>query len=298
MSSMTRSCILKCKNPGVPLHSFPKDPEKKEVWLAFVKRYINIPVERKQYHICSAHFKKELIDPSGRLRDKAIPTVFETFADVNMPKDSRARRQKIREAKRRARAAESEEARAVRLSTNAARIAKKRAEESPEERAARLASNAAHIARKRAAERRAREMEVHTLSRTAPYQQERRPKSRPVPNRGKGRRKQQRRSTYVASEVCRLQHSFDEMEVTIEDDECISVKNRLSDVDNDVKIVVERSELSAPGVDDSCDEDIYIPIIRQRSKMSELLLECEEEELEPWQKHTLHVHLKQEDDQR
>lgn len=33
-----------------------------------------------------------------------------------------------------------------------------------------------------------------------------------------------------------------------------------------------------------------------RSKMSELLLECEEEELEPWQKQTSHVHVKVEDD--
>ena len=30
--------------------------------------------------------------------------------------------------------------------------------------------------------------------------------------------------------------------------------------------------------------------------MSELLLECEEEELEPWQKQTSQVHLKVEDD--
>ncbi|XP_042282671.1 uncharacterized protein LOC121907198 isoform X2 [Thunnus maccoyii] len=98
-------------------------------------------------------------------------------------------------------------------------------------------------------------------------------------------------STDTTSEVDCLQDSFEEMEVTLDNDEFNSVKNR-EDVDN----VAATAELSAPEADDSCDEDVYVPVIPQRSKMSELLLECEEEELEPWQKQTSHVHVKVEDD--
>ncbi|KAF1392881.1 hypothetical protein PFLUV_G00032640 [Perca fluviatilis] len=114
----------------------------------------------------------------------------------------------------------------------------------------------------------------------------------------KGKRKHEHRSetTHVASEVDWIQDSFEEMEVTIEDDEFNSVKNRLSDLTSDMENVEETTEPSALGAADSCDEDVYVPIIPQRSKTSELLLECEEEELEPWQKHTLHVHLKEETD--
>lgn len=89
--------------------------------------------------------------------------------------------------------------------------------------------------------------------------------------------------------------SFEEMEVTIDEDECDSVTNRLSDLDSDMENVVETTELNAAGADDSCDEDVYVPIIPQRSTASELILECEEEELEPWQKQTSHVQLKDED---
>ncbi|KAL7406377.1 hypothetical protein ABVT39_018920 [Epinephelus coioides] len=106
----------------------------------------------------------------------------------------------------------------------------------------------------------------------------------------------QSETRHLASEVDGLQDSFEEMEVTIDDDECNSVKNRLSDFDSDTENVVDRTELSAPGADNSCDEDIYVPIIPQSYKTSELKLECEEEELEPWQKHTLHVRLKEEHD--
>ncbi|XP_067446108.1 uncharacterized protein [Thunnus thynnus] len=98
-------------------------------------------------------------------------------------------------------------------------------------------------------------------------------------------------STDTTSEVDCLQDSFEEMEVTLDNDEFNSVKNG-EDVDN----VAATAELSAPEADDSCDEDVYVPVIPQRSKMSELLLECEEEELEPWQKQTSHVHVKVEDD--
>eukprot|EP00064_Thunnus_orientalis_P010853 superscaffoldBa00001511_g10882 len=79
-----------------------------------------------------------------------------------MPKDSRAKRKRMREAKRRARAAESDEARAARLASNAARNAKRRAEEPPEIRAERLASNATRIAKKRAEERWERDLQHHT----------------------------------------------------------------------------------------------------------------------------------------
>ncbi|XP_028438293.1 uncharacterized protein LOC114558443 isoform X5 [Perca flavescens] len=112
----------------------------------------------------------------------------------------------------------------------------------------------------------------------------------------KGKRKHEHRSetTHMASEVDWIQDSFEEMEVTIEDDEFNSVKNRISDLTSDMENVEETTEPSALGAADSCDEDVYVPIIPQRSKTSELLLECEEEELEPWQKHTLRVHLKEE----
>ncbi|XP_074474403.1 uncharacterized protein LOC141757668 isoform X2 [Sebastes fasciatus] len=106
----------------------------------------------------------------------------------------------------------------------------------------------------------------------------------------------QSETTEVASEVEWLQDSFEEMEVTIDDDDCNSVKNRLSDLDSDMENLVETTEQSAPAADNSCDEDIYVPTIHQRSTTSEFLLECEEEELEPWQKHTLRVRLKEEDD--
>ncbi|XP_010735907.3 uncharacterized protein LOC104924300 isoform X2 [Larimichthys crocea] len=89
--------------------------------------------------------------------------------------------------------------------------------------------------------------------------------------------------------------SFEEMEVTI-DDEDKTLKNRLCDLDSDMENVVETTELSAPGADDSSDDEIYVPIIPQRSTASELFLECEEEELEPWQKQISHVRVKKEKD--
>ncbi|XP_062417755.1 uncharacterized protein LOC119199256 isoform X2 [Pungitius pungitius] len=87
-----------------------------------------------------------------------------------------------------------------------------------------------------------------------------------------------------------LLNFFEEIEVTIDDDECNSVKSRLSDLDSDLE--------HAPGAIDNCDEDVHVPIIPQSSTTSELLLECEEEELEPWQQHTLLVHLKKEEEAR
>ncbi|XP_071344466.1 uncharacterized protein [Trachinotus anak] len=69
-----------------------------------------------------------------------------------------------------------------------------------------------------------------------------------------------------------------------------------SDLDNDMENVTETTDLRAAGADDSCEERVYIPLIpNQRSATSELLLECEEEELEPWQEQTSKVHLKDED---
>ncbi|XP_054473151.1 uncharacterized protein LOC129105905 [Anoplopoma fimbria] len=106
----------------------------------------------------------------------------------------------------------------------------------------------------------------------------------------------QSETTHVATEVDWLQDSFEEMEVTIDGDECNSVKSRLSDLDSDLENFAETTELNAPGADDSCDEEVYVPLIPQRSTTSEFLLECEEEELEPWQKPTLHVCLKEEED--
>ncbi|XP_040895106.1 uncharacterized protein LOC121182574 [Toxotes jaculatrix] len=88
---------------------------------------------------------------------------------------------------------------------------------------------------------------------------------------------------------------FEEVEVTIDEDECNSEKNRISDLDSDMENVTETPELRAAGAEDSC-EEVYVPRIPQRSTTSELLLECEEEELEPWQKITSQVHLKDEDD--
>lgn len=37
-----------------------------------------------------------------------------------------------------------------------------------------------------------------------------------------------------------------------------------SDLDSDMENVVETTELNAAGADDSCDEDVYVPIIPQR----------------------------------
>ncbi|XP_036952305.1 uncharacterized protein LOC119018606 isoform X2 [Acanthopagrus latus] len=101
-------------------------------------------------------------------------------------------------------------------------------------------------------------------------------------------------TTLEASEV-NYPRDSDEMDVAIDED---SMKNRLSDLDSDVEKVAETSELSGLGADDSCDEEVYVPTIPQRhlSTKSELLLECEEEELEPWQKQTSHARLKEGDD--
>ncbi|XP_068592826.1 chromobox protein homolog 3-like [Cebidichthys violaceus] len=66
-----------------------------------------------------------------------------TLADANMPKDSRARRERLRKERRRARAAESDEDRRARLASNAARMADKRAKETLEERVERLERDAA-----------------------------------------------------------------------------------------------------------------------------------------------------------
>ncbi|XP_034728322.1 zinc finger protein 280C isoform X2 [Etheostoma cragini] len=100
----------------------------------------------------------------------------------------------------------------------------------------------------------------------------------------------------MASEVDCLQDSFEEIEVTIENDECNRVKNGLSDLTSDMENVEEITELSAPRAADSCDEDVYVPIIPQRSTMSELFMECVEEELEPWQKQVPEVNLIDDDD--
>ncbi|GAA6227812.1 uncharacterized protein LOC108877765 isoform X1 [Lates japonicus] len=101
-----------------------------------------------------------------------------------------------------------------------------------------------------------------------------------------------------ATEVDGLQGSFEEMEVTIDEDECNSVNTRLSDLNDDMEN--DSTELRSAGADNSCDEEVYVPLMPQRSTASELLLECEEEELEPWQKQTSqlrtsHAHLKDED---
>ncbi|XP_026234056.1 uncharacterized protein LOC113174347 isoform X2 [Anabas testudineus] len=108
-----------------------------------------------------------------------------------------------------------------------------------------------------------------------------------------------RKTARGASEVECLQDSFEEMEVTIEedeDDEGNSVKNRVAELKSDVENVTETSERRAAGADDNCPEDVQVPVIPQRSSTSELLLECEEEELEPWQKRTSQVDPKDEDD--
>uniref|UniRef100_A0A3P8T0L1 THAP-type domain-containing protein n=1 Tax=Amphiprion percula TaxID=161767 RepID=A0A3P8T0L1_AMPPE len=77
---------------------------------------------------------------------------------------------------------------------------------------------------------------------------------------------------HTASETTFSLDSVEEMEITI-DDKRDSMKN----------IKSETTDLRIAGPDGS-DEDVYVPIIPQRSTASELLLECEEEELEPWQK--------------
>ncbi|XP_026175941.1 uncharacterized protein LOC113138034 isoform X5 [Mastacembelus armatus] len=106
------------------------------------------------------------------------------------------------------------------------------------------------------------------------------------------------KTTHMMSEVAWLHDSPDEMEVTIDENEYNIMKNRISNLDGDVENVRETTELRAAGADNSCDEDVYIPLIIQKylSSTSELLLECEEEELEPWQKPISPVHLKDEDD--
>ncbi|XP_047435743.1 uncharacterized protein LOC125004939 isoform X2 [Mugil cephalus] len=66
-------------------------------------------------------------------------------------------------------------------------------------------------------------------------------------------------TTYAESEVTSQEDSFEEMEVTIDEDDCDTMENL-------------------------------------DSTTSEFFLECEEEELEPWQKQTAQLHLKAEED--
>lgn len=64
-----------------------------------------------------------------------------------------------------------------------------------------------------------------------------------------------------------------------------------------MKNLPETTELRGAGADDLCNEDLYFPLIpNQSSATTELLLECEEEELEPWQQQTSQVHFKDEED--
>ncbi|KAF3686411.1 THAP domain-containing protein 4 [Channa argus] len=122
----------------------------------------------------------------------------------------------------------------------------------------------------------------------------------------KGEQRQQdnvqhpRTTTHKVLEV-NCQNSFEEMEITIKEDEeeeYNSVHNRVSELESDMENVSEATELRAAEADDNWDEDVYVPVIPQRSTTSALLLECEEEELEPWQRQTLQVDLKDEDDVR
>ncbi|CAK6954855.1 uncharacterized protein LOC121907198 isoform X4 [Scomber scombrus] len=83
---------------------------------------------------------------------------------------------------------------------------------------------------------------------------------------------------------------------TVVNESCLMELFKRSDLQNDLDNVTGTAELSAPGADDSCDKEVYISEILQMSQMSELLLECDEEELEPWQKQTSQVHWKDEDD--
>nr|XP_019954211.1 PREDICTED: uncharacterized protein LOC109636734 isoform X1 [Paralichthys olivaceus] len=70
-------------------------------------------------------------------------------------------------------------------------------------------------------------------------------------------------------------------------------------LDNDIENIPDTTEHSPAGADDICDEDVYVPLIRNQSfTTSELLLECEEEELEPCQKPTSQLDSKDEDDVR
>ncbi len=85
--------------------------------------------------------------------DRDLSSLLQTaFADANMPKYSRAKKERMREAKRRARAAESDEARDARLARDRASHSRARDEETPEQRAERQALDLQR--HKRARERR------------------------------------------------------------------------------------------------------------------------------------------------
>lgn len=59
----------------------------------------------------------------------------------------------------------------------------------------------------------------------------------------------------------------------------------------------EKSE-GAPGEDESSHEEVYLPQSCVRSTLCELLMECVEEELDPWQKQVPEAHLTNADDQK
>uniref|UniRef100_A0A8C4QE72 Uncharacterized protein n=1 Tax=Eptatretus burgeri TaxID=7764 RepID=A0A8C4QE72_EPTBU len=91
-----------------------------------------------------------------------------------MPQSSRRFRERKNEAMRRARAMESDEARAARLARDAKREARRRAAETDEERAARLAANTGREARRRARAMESDEARAARLARDATREARRR----------------------------------------------------------------------------------------------------------------------------
>ncbi|MBN3280180.1 THAP2 protein, partial [Polyodon spathula] len=78
---------------GITFHSFPKDPLRRKLWKAAVRR--RTPDKKlwepgKNSFLCSKHFKPETFDRTGqtvRLRDHAVPTEFNFTAKREVYRD-------------------------------------------------------------------------------------------------------------------------------------------------------------------------------------------------------------------
>ncbi|XP_072391359.1 THAP domain-containing protein 1 A-like [Diabrotica undecimpunctata] len=78
-SCSSRSNIDK-KSSGISFHRFPKDPERRDIWIKFVNRGKWKPT--KYSVLCSKHFLEKDIDrtslSSTRLKDTAVPIAYIT----------------------------------------------------------------------------------------------------------------------------------------------------------------------------------------------------------------------------
>ncbi|XP_022254246.1 THAP domain-containing protein 2-like isoform X2 [Limulus polyphemus] len=81
---------ISTKGCGKTFHLFPKNVERRQLWVARMRREKFKPSDKAV--VCSDHFEEEYFDKTGqtvRLRPDAVPTVF------NFPKHYQKRGSKV-----------------------------------------------------------------------------------------------------------------------------------------------------------------------------------------------------------